>query len=136
MKTHHAFITCSEQRRLAQSRGPTGLSRRTAITLSSAALSAGLLASRAQAEPPEVLAQGTVELPSGADEGLTTDQAALYLTIRQPLNRLLPGSSSPPLASLRVAASQLTFPYAFAITASDLYPEFQDQPTGWCAHKL
>ena len=99
-------------------------------------MSTALLASRAQAEPqPELmLAQGTVELASGAEAGLITEQAALYLTIREPLNRLLPGSSSPPLASLRVAASLLTFPYRFAITASDLYPEFVDQPTGWCAH--
>jgi hypothetical protein len=129
VNTRQAILTCSAQR------APIGLSRRAAVTLSSAALSAGLLASRAHAQPPEVLAQGTVVLPSGAEQGLPTDQAALYLTIREPLNRLLPGSSSPPLASLRVAASQLTFPYAFAITASDLYPEFQHQPAGWCAHR-
>jgi hypothetical protein len=81
-----------------------------------------------------VLVSGTVTLAAGLEaERLATDEAALYLTVREPLNRLLPGSSSPPLASVRIPAAELVYPYSFTITAADLYPEFQAQPPDWCA---
>lgn len=75
----------------------------------------------------QVLVRGLVTVAAGSAAELRPS-TALYLTVRPP-------GRYPPVAAIRVPASELTFPFSYAITAADVYPE-APPPAVWARDTL
>jgi len=65
------------------------------------------------------IVQGIVTIDEGVYFTVNND-SALYITVRPP-------GKGPPLAGIRIPASNLHFPYSFNVSASDLYPDAPDE---------
>jgi hypothetical protein len=82
---------------------------------------------------PFTVASGTIALQRGLTKPPDAAAAALYITAR---TEAAPGSKIPPLARARVG-TDLSFPYRFRLTTSDLTPEYASvDPQNWEAADL